>query len=75
VFDPHLRAPDDDDPLTARERDVLRMGGDGLPNAEIATRLHLAEGTVRNYLSTAMAKLGARNRTEAAKVARERGWL
>lgn len=75
VFDPHLRAPDDDDPLTARERDVLRLGGDGLPNAEIATRLHLAEGTVRNYLSTAMAKLGARNRTEAAKVARERGWL
>ena len=75
VFDPHLAAPDDADPLTARERDVLRMGGDGLPNAEIATRLHLAEGTVRNYLSTAMAKLGARNRTEAAKVARERGWL
>lgn len=75
VFDPHLRAPDDADPLTARERDVLRLGADGLPNAEIATRLHLAEGTVRNYLSTAMTKLGARNRTEAAKVARERGWL
>ena len=74
VFDPHLCAPDDD-PLTLRERDVLRLGGDGLPNAEIATRLHLAEGTVRNYLSTAMTKLGARNRTEAAKVARERGWL
>lgn len=75
VIDPHLSAPDDVDPLTARERDVLRLGADGLPNAEIATRLHLAEGTVRNYLSTAITKLGARNRTEAAKVARERGWL
>jgi two-component system response regulator DesR len=48
---------------------------DGTPNAEIATRLHLAEGTVRNYLSSAIAKLGARNRTEAAATARERGWL
>ncbi len=77
VIDPHLAvgALDAVDPLTPRERDVLRLGGDGLPNAEIATRLHLAEGTVRNYLSTAISKLGARNRTEAAKVARERGWL
>jgi two-component system, NarL family, response regulator DesR len=75
VIDPALAAPDDADPLTTRERDVLRLGGDGLPNAEIASRLHLAEGTVRNYLSTAIHKLGARNRTEAAKVARERGWL
>jgi two-component system, NarL family, response regulator DesR len=75
VIDPALTAPDEADPLTARERDVLRLGGDGLPNAEIAARLHLAEGTVRNYLSTAITKLGARNRTEAAKVARERGWL
>src|SRR5687768_7440522 len=68
VIDPALTAPDDADPLTERERDVLRLGGDGLPNAEIAARLHLAEGTVRNYLSTAITKLGARNRTEAAKV-------
>ena len=77
VIDPHLAvgALDAADPLTARERDVLRLGADGLPNAEIATHLHLAEGTVRNYLSTAITKLGARNRTEAAKVARERGWL
>lgn len=77
VIDPHLAAGalGGADPLTARERDVLRLGADGLPNAEIATRLHLAEGTVRNYLSTAISKLGARNRTEAAKVARERGWL
>ena len=77
VIDPHLAvgALAAADPLTARERDVLRLGADGLPNTEIATRLHLAEGTVRNYLSTAITKLGARNRTEAAKVARERGWL
>ena len=63
------------DPLTERERDVLRNAADGSPNAEIAARLHLAEGTVRNYLSSAIAKLGARNRTEAAATARERGWL
>ena len=77
VIDPHLTlgALDGADPLTARERDVLRLGADGLRGAEIAARLHLAEGTVRNYLSTAISKLGARNRTEAAKAARERGWL
>ena len=63
------------DPLTERERDVLRLAGQGLPNAEVAARLHLAEGTVRNYLSSAIAKLRARNRTEAANLARERGWL
>jgi two-component system response regulator DesR len=63
------------DPLTDRERDVLRLAGQGLPNARIATRLHLAEGTVRNYLSSAISKLGAANRTEAANRARDRGWL
>ncbi|ASR38995.1 DNA-binding response regulator [Prauserella marina] len=63
------------DPLTDRERQLLREVADGAANAEIAARLHLAEGTVRNYLSSAMAKLGARNRTEAAKAASERGWL
>lgn len=63
------------DPLTERERDVLRLAGSGLPNAEVAARLYLAEGTVRNYLSSAIAKVGARNRTEAANIARERGWL
>lgn len=61
--------------LTARERDVLRLAEDGLPNGEIAATLHLAEGTVRNYLSDAMGKLGARTRTEAANLARERGLL
>lgn len=77
VVDPDLAlaAWDADDPLTDRERDVLRLVAQGLPNADIATRLHLAEGTVRNYLSTAMAKAGARNRTEAVARARDRGWL
>lgn len=63
------------DPLTDRERDVLRLAGDGHPNADIARELHLADGTVRNYLSNAIAKLGARNRTDAARRARERGLL
>ncbi|MEO6090692.1 MAG: response regulator transcription factor [Umezawaea sp.] len=63
------------DPLTDRERELLREVVTGASNAEIARRLHLAEGTVRNYLSTAMAKLNARNRSEAATIAGERGWL
>jgi two-component system response regulator DesR len=70
-----VAAWDAEDPLTDRERDVLRQAADGSPNAEIAVQLHLAEGTVRNYLSSAIAKLGVRNRTEAANLARERGWL
>lgn len=64
-----------DDPLTDRERDVLRLAAEGEPNAAIADRLFLAEGTVRNHLSSAITKLGVRNRTEAAARARERGWL
>ncbi|MCX6467389.1 MAG: response regulator transcription factor [Pseudonocardiales bacterium] len=77
VVDPALAvaAWDAADPMTARERDVLRLAADGVPNTEIAARLHLAEGTVRNYLSTAITKLGVRNRIEAARVARDRGWL
>lgn len=77
VIDPELAvaAWDGADPLTDREREVLRLVGDGLPNDEIADRLHLARGTVRNYLSSAILKLGARNRTEAFAFARERGWL
>jgi two-component system response regulator DesR len=63
------------DPLTDREREVLREVGEGLPNSEIAERLHLAEGTVRNYLSSAILKLGARNRTEAYAKAQEMGYL
>ena len=77
VVDPALAvaAWDGADPLTERERAVLALAGDGRPGAEVAAALHLAEGTVRNYLSTAMTKLGARNRGEAARIARERGWL
>lgn len=63
------------DPLTDRERDVLRLVGEGLPNAEISARLHLSPGTVRNYLSAAILKLDARNRTEAFARARDRGLL
>jgi two-component system, NarL family, response regulator DesR len=62
-------------PLTDRERDVLRAGRDGATVAEIAARLGLSEGTVRNYLSGAIGKTGARNRTEAARTAYEHGWL
>lgn len=63
------------DPLTDRERQVLRLAGDGLSNADIASRVHLSEGTVRNYLSEAMRKLDVTNRTAAARLARDRGWL
>jgi two-component system response regulator DesR len=63
------------DPLTDRERQVLRLAGDGLPSSRIAGELHLSEGTVRNYLSEAISKLGAGNRIEAARIAREKGWL
>jgi two-component system response regulator DesR len=70
-----MAAWDSADPLTPRERELLQEVTTGASNADIAARLNLAEGTVRNYLSTAMAKLGARNRSEAANTARERGWL
>jgi two-component system, NarL family, response regulator DesR len=62
-------------PLTDRERDVLRAGRDGSSVAQIAAHLTLSAGTVRNYLSGAIGKTGARNRTEAALIAHERGWL
>jgi two-component system response regulator DesR len=63
------------DPLTDRERQVLRLAGEGLTGARIAAELHLSEGTVRNYLSEAIHKLGASNRVEAARFARRQGWL
>lgn len=77
VIDPELAltAFDHKDPLTERERQALRLAGEGLANAEIGRRLHLAEGTVRNYLSEAIGKLGAENRIEAYRIARDRGWL
>ena len=77
VVDPALAAEawSDPDPLTDRERQVLRMAGEGQTSAEIAGTLDLSEGTVRNYLSEAISKLGAGNRVEAARIAREKGWL
>ena len=63
------------DPLTDRERQVLRLAGEGVSGAGIAAALHLSQGTVRNYLSEAISKLGASNRVEAARIARQRGWL
>lgn len=62
-------------PLTPRERDVLAACQDGATIAEIAAALYLSEGTVRNYLSSCIQKTGARNRTEALRIAKERGWL
>lgn len=62
-------------PLTTRESDVLELAADGAPVEEIASRAHLSPGTVRNYLSAAVAKLGVANRHEAVRAARERGWL
>lgn len=78
VIDPTLAAAalaDGANPLTDREREVLRAAADGATNAELATTLHLSQGTVRNYLSTAIQKLTARNRAEAVRIAREKGWL
>ncbi|WP_432828982.1 response regulator transcription factor [Dactylosporangium sp. CA-092794] len=63
------------DPLTDRERDVLRQAADGSTVADIAARLHLSESTVRNYLSAAITKTGTRNRIEAVGVAQSNGWL
>jgi two-component system, NarL family, response regulator DesR len=62
-------------PLTGRERDVLVAAADGATIADISAKLFLSEGTVRNYLSAAIAKTGVRNRVEAARIADERGWL
>ncbi|MCW2948700.1 MAG: response regulator receiver protein, partial [Actinoallomurus sp.] len=58
-----------------RERDVLIAAADGSTITDIARRLHLTEGTVRNYLSAAIGKTGARNRLEAARTATSNGWL
>jgi two-component system response regulator DesR len=78
VIDPDLAAAalaDGMNPLTPRERDVLLAAESGGTIAEIATGLCLSEGTVRNYLSACIQKTGARNRTEARRIAQERGWL
>lgn len=77
VVDPTLavEAWSEPDPLTDRERQVLRLAAEGLAGPEIADQLRLSEGTVRNYLSEAISKLGARNRVEAARIAQQKGWL
>ncbi len=64
-----------DSPLTTREVEVLELAADGSPIAEIAVRASLSQGTVRNYLSSAAAKLSAENRHTAVRIARERGWI
>jgi two-component system response regulator DesR len=77
VIDPELatEAWAEADPLTDRERQVLRLAGEGQSSGDIASDLGLSEGTVRNYLSEAISKLGAGNRVEAARLARTKGWL
>jgi two-component system, NarL family, response regulator DesR len=77
AVDPELAAEawSGEDPLTDREREVLTLADEGLTSADISERLHLSEGTVRNYLSEAISKVGAANRVQAARRARERGWL
>ena len=77
VIDPELsvEALTERDPLSERERQVLRLAGEGTEGSDIAAKLGLSEGTVRNYLSDAITKLGAANRVEAARLARAKGWL
>jgi len=77
AIDPQLAidAWSDADPLNDRERQALRLAGEGLSASEIATRLNLSSGTVRNYLSEAIGKLGVGNRIEAYRLARQKGWL
>lgn len=78
VFDPKLAVTalrDGPSPLTMREREVLSRSEDGASVETVASALHLSSGTVRNHLSIAIQKLNARNRIEAARLAREKGWL
>jgi two-component system response regulator DesR len=78
VVDPDLAAAalsTGDNPLTEREREVLAAAEGGATIEDVAARLYLSEGTVRNYLSAAIKKLGTRNRVEAARLAERRGWL
>jgi two-component system response regulator DesR len=78
IVDPALASAalsDGNNPLTERERETLAAASHGASIAEIAATLFLSEGTVRNYLSTAIQKLGAQNRVEAAHIAEQKGWL
>ncbi len=77
VIDPELMADawDNIDPLTEKERKVLQLALQGMTTEAIAEHIHLSAGTVRNYLSNAASKLGANNRIEAARIAKQKGWL
>jgi two-component system response regulator DesR len=77
AIDPELavEAWSEADPLNDRERQVLRLAGEGMSASDIATQLNLSHGTVRNYLSEAIGKLGVGNRIEAYRMARQKGWL
>ena len=77
VIDPELllNALGEKDPLTEKERQALRLASEGKTTAEIAVALFIAEGTARNYLSEAISKLQAGNRVDAARIARQKGWL
>ena len=78
VFDPKLAISalsDGTSPLTPREQEVLALSADGASVEAVASALHLSSGTVRNHLSIAIQKVNARNRIEAARIAREKGWL
>ncbi len=77
VIDPQLavEAWSESDPLNDRERQVLRLAGEGMSAGDIAERLNLSAGTIRNYLSEAIGKLGVGNRIEAYRLARQKGWL
>jgi two-component system, NarL family, response regulator DesR len=78
VIDPHLAVStweDGENPLSARELEVLRGAAQGADPAEIATVLHLSVGTVRNYLTNIVTKMNARNRVDAIRAARDAGWL
>jgi two-component system, NarL family, response regulator DesR len=70
-----LQALGEQDPLSDKERRALRLAADGKSTSEIATALYIAEGTARNYLSEAISKLHAANRIDAARIARQKGWL
>lgn len=70
-----INALGEHDPLSDKERKALRLAGQGLTTSDIAEQLFLSEGTIRNYLSEAIAKLNATNRIDAARIARQKGWL
>lgn len=70
-----LNSLGEQDPLTEKERQALRLAAEGKNTGEIASALYIAEGTARNYLSEAISKLNAANRIDAARIARQKGWL